>query len=86
MLALERDEVDEHVGARPESRPQRGFVAAVDLDVLDARRDLALAAAPDDNVPPTLPQPRNQRASRLAAAAEQKRAPRHGRDDSSLIF
>ncbi len=86
MLALERDEVDEHVGARTERRAEGGLVAAIDLNVLDVRRELALAAAADDHVPAALPEPRNQRPAGLAAAAQEKCPPSHGRDDSSLIF
>jgi len=43
-------------------------------------------AAADDDLPPTPPEPRDQRPSGLAGAAEKKCAPRHRRDDSSLIF
>jgi len=49
-------------------------------------RQVALAAAADADLPPAFLESRDQGASGLAAAAEKKRPPRHGRDDSSLIF
>jgi hypothetical protein len=45
-----------------------------------------LAAAADNNIPATFLESRDQCSSGLAAAAEEKCAPRHRRDDSSLIF
>jgi len=86
MLRLEGDEIDEHVGPRIERRAESALVAAIDRNVLDARRKLALAAAAEDNVPAPRLKPGNQCASGLAASAQKKCPPRHGRDDSSLIF
>jgi hypothetical protein len=86
MLPLEGDEVDEDLGTCAERPPQSVVVGTIDLDVLDARRQLALSPAADDDFPPALPKPRDQRAAGLAAAAEKKCPPRHRRDDSSLIF
>jgi len=86
MLLLEGDEVDEDIRTHTKRLAQSVGVGPVDLDVLDARRQLVLAPAADDDFPPSLPEPRDQRATGLAAPAEKKRPPRHRRDDSSLIF
>jgi len=83
---LEGYEVDQDIRAVAERLPQSRRIGPVDVDVLDAGRNLALAAAAHDDVPPALLEPRDQRPPGLAAAAEKKCAPRHRRDDSSLIF
>src|SRR4029079_1704960 len=83
---LEGHEVDENVRTRAECLPQGLRVGTVDLDVLDAGRELVLAAAADNSIPATFLESRDQCSSGLAAAAEEKCAPRHRRDDSSLIF
>ena len=83
---LEGYEVDEDVRARGERLPQSRCIGPVDVGVLDAGRKLALAAAAHDDVPPAPLEPRDQCPPGLAAAAEKKCAPRHRRDDSSLIF
>src|SRR5439155_6322049 len=86
VLFLEGDEVDQDIGAVAEHLLQSGCIGTIDRGVLDAGRNVALAAAADDDIPPALLKPRDQRPSGLAASAEKKCAPRHRRDDSSLIF
>jgi hypothetical protein len=78
VLPLEGDEVDQDVRASAERLLQRGRVGAVDLDVLDSLRYLALAAAPDGDLPAALAKARDECAAGLAAAAEKKCPPRHG--------
>ena len=77
MLALERDEVDEDVDPAAECLAQGVSVGAVDADVLDPWRQLALATAADHDVPAALPEPRDQSAPRLTAAPEEKGMPSH---------
>jgi len=86
VLLLEGDEIDQDLSTFAERLPQSGRIGTVDLDVVDAGRKLVFTAAADDDVPPTSLEPRDQRPSGLAGAAEKKCAPRHRRDDSSLIF
>ena len=85
MLLLEGNEVDEDVRPSSERLLQGGAVGAIDLDVLDALRDLALTPARDDYFPAAVAKARDQGASGLAAAAEKECPPRHCVDDSSLI-
>jgi len=86
VLSLEGDEVDQDIRALAERLLEGGRIGTVDLDVLDAGRKLVFTAVADYDLPPTPLEPRDQRPSGLAGAAEKKCAPRHRRDDSSLIF
>ncbi len=85
MLLLEGNEVDQDVRPVSERLLQGSGVGAIDLDVLDSLRNVALAAAHDHDFPAAFAKARNQRSSGLAAPAEKECPPRHGVDDSSLI-
>jgi hypothetical protein len=85
MLALERDEVDEHVGAAAERITKRLRVIAVDPNVLCSRRNLSFAAAGNDDLPAAISEARDQAPAGLAAAADEEGTPRHCADDSSVI-